>query len=616
MRTSSGAKQILFVALMQLIMWGCAENGHSGDASNVQFVQPGNQDKVADVIIIGAGISGLSAAIEAAERGLSVLVVDTASVFGGHAVLAAGVLNIPDTPFQESRGISDSAELAYADFVRWGEDVNEPWVEYYVSNARTDIYDWLTGLGIEFVALAKPAGNSVPRVHVPAGSGIVMISAIYRRALSQENIKFRWNTVAESLVVRDGQVVGINASDVRSGEALTYYASAIVVATGGFQSNIQRVLENWPSTLEKPTRILAGSGMHSQGSGLEMAQEVGATIDGLEKQWNYITGLPNPASPDGSRGLSFFPVPGKPRFDVWLNDDGLRFTNECASPKFNLPKVLQQPNQRYWSVFDSQNLPNMTISGPGWTAERLQSQIYENNELASVSQSLEGLALEMQIPLSVVKESIGRYNEALNTGEDKAFGRFDPRATTNDESCRSPRKIEVPPFYAVRLYPLARKSMGGIQIDLQTRILDTDGNPIAGLYAVGEVTGLAGINGTAALEGTFLGPSIVTGRVAGRSLGQHLSPEVRSVGLPLHTQERDSEWQGSSDCRVCHDLESETQRRRSGYEHFELAHQLVLTNNFPCQTCHSDFYTDDARQHSWKEQSRVKSCVICHSNGD
>jgi len=129
-----------------------------------------------DAIVVGSGIAGLSAAYEPAKGGAKVSDIDMASVFGGHAVMATGDLCLVATPFQEAQGIKDSPDLAYQDFMKWGDDANPEWVRYYVDHSRTEVYDWLTSLGVTFEKLVLPAGNSVKRTHRTKGRGISLVS--------------------------------------------------------------------------------------------------------------------------------------------------------------------------------------------------------------------------------------------------------------------------------------------------------------------------------------------------------------------------------------------------------------------------------------------------------
>src|SRR5262245_18891207 len=159
-----------------------------------------------DVIVVGAGISGLSAALDLARGGAKVTVIDMSSVFGGHAVMSQGSVSIEATPAQERAGIHDSPELAFQDFHRWGEDPATEWVRSYVDNSRHDIYDWLDELGVRFSEVVASSGNSVPREHQPVGRGIGLVTPIYRACLEMGNVDFVWNSKVEQLLTDNGRV--------------------------------------------------------------------------------------------------------------------------------------------------------------------------------------------------------------------------------------------------------------------------------------------------------------------------------------------------------------------------------------------------------------------------
>ena len=134
-----------------------------------------------DVVIIGAGIAGLTTALEAARGGAIVDVVDVASVFGGHAVVSEGGLALAGTPLQEKLGVKDSPDLAYEDIVHWGGDANTEWVRIYVDRSQRDIYAWMTDLGVSFDSLQLIPGNSVARFHLNPRRGYGLVEPIYCR---------------------------------------------------------------------------------------------------------------------------------------------------------------------------------------------------------------------------------------------------------------------------------------------------------------------------------------------------------------------------------------------------------------------------------------------------
>lgn len=363
--------------------------------SGCDGVAPTPGQRTADVIIIGAGIAGLSAALESARAGRSVLVIDMLSVYGGHSLLSTGGLSVVDTALQRKRGIVDSPDLAFADFMAWGEDSNEEWVRYYVDHSSEEIYDWLTDLGAEFTVAVQPPGNSVPRYHLIRGQGFGLMMPIYRAVLEEPGVQFRLNTRADELIRKNGRIVGVKATDLRTGETLEIFASAVLIATGGMQSDLDAVRANWRADLPEPEKLLAGSGWNSRGSGLDLARDAGAEIERLDHQWNFVTGIPDPRYPGQTRGLSVLQVP--PGGEVWVNTNGERFINECQSSRDSVPAVLAQPGDSHWVVFDSRGKKFFRVSGSGWTKERTERLIFASPDLVKTAPTLVDLAAEMRI---------------------------------------------------------------------------------------------------------------------------------------------------------------------------------------------------------------------------
>ena len=576
--------------------------------------KPAIENRDADVLIVGGGIAGLSAAQEIARGGGDVLVVDMSSVFGGHAVSAHGGLAIVGSPVQAAAGVEDSPDLAYNDFMNWGEDADEQWVRYYVDHAKTEIHDWAVDLGVEFDSLWHLAGNSVPRFHNVRGRGLGLVTPIYLSGL-RNRVRFEWNTRVEELVVEDGRVAGVRGTHLRSGTPREFRAPIVLIATGGFQSNIDRVQEHWNAEFAFPDRILAGSGWNSQGLGLDLARQVNAQFHRLDHQWNYVTGLPDPRYPDDNRGVNVLSYQS-----VRVNVEGERFVNECASAKEAFPALMRQPTGSYWAILDSKVREALIVSGSGWTEEKIETLIFGNPDLVKKASTVAQLAREAGIPEEALVATIARFNGLVDRGTDSDFGRFAP-SDDPPLPCQEVMRLDDPPFYALHLYPLARKSMGGIKIDIQGHVLDQEGRIIPGLYAAGEVAGFGGINGKAGLEGTFLGPSILTGRVSGRSAVNELrewgvigteSPPSREVVTSQTAPGSTQEGADSSACAVCHDLGVLVELARPGYWHFELAHRSVLQDGQQCINCHEDLFPFDDENHRVDPFRRAQSCKHCH----
>jgi len=567
----------------------------------------------ANVIVIGAGIAGLSTAIEAARNGHSVMVIDMASVFGGHSLVSGGGLAIINTAMQREKEIEDSIDLAFNDFVEWGDDVNLEWVRYYVKNSNEEIYEWLIGLGVEFTNFAQPPGNSVPRMHFVKERGLGLLRAVYKAALINNNISFKWNTRADELILHDGHVVGTKVTNIRTKQTDDLYGHSIMIATGGFQSNLEKVLENWRSDLTKLDRILAGSGWNSQGSGLKLATDAGANLERLNYMWNYIDGVPDPRHTSGDRGLRIL----NSTKAIWLSNEGNRFVNECQSYKVTLPAILEQPDQSHWMVFDDNGKKTINIAASGWTPEKVEAEIFSNEEILKSGKTLDELAEKISVSKETLNKSITHYNAMVDQGQDEDFGRFGPDAVFTAR-CKNISKIEKAPFYAVKRFPLARKSLGGIDIDIKGHALTPNAEIIPGLFAAGEASGFAGINGKAGLEGTFLGPSIVTGRVAGRTITSELS-EIAVVPLKKPDMPT-TEARASIDpampslkCNTCHNLSSMVSLKRPGYLHFESVHQRVMEKDLQCSSCHSEMLPYNPATHKIDPLTFVDTCQNCHS---
>ena len=477
-----------------------------------------------DVVVVGAGIAGLSATWELAQKGIDVAVIEMQPLYGGTATMSEGALCIVGTPEQANAGIIDSPQIAFKDFMTYGSDQSGSgpdveWVHYYANESRHEIYDWLIGLGIHFEknAVLMP-GNSVPRWHKVIGKGRGLVEPIYRACKQSSTVKFFYRHKALSLIRdKSGRITGIRAERLKDNVSIDYLAPVVILATGGFQGNMKMVQSYWPEKQPLPERILTGAGINATGSGHEIAQAIGARLVNMHYQWNYSTGLQSPTDSTGSRGLNAFS-----QQSIWVNKAGRRFVNESQDTKVTFPELIKQPGGTYWALFDSGARNSFFISG--WSRESIEEGLFNNqqsNQFVKSAPTISELAVAAGLPPQTLNETVGRWNDMVTSGKDIDFGRIG--------CCRTPwsnpTRIERAPFYAVPFYPLARKSMGGVSIDQSCRVLDVSGQPIPGLYAAGELTGLAGVNGKASLEGTFLGASIMTGRVAGRAAVAELADQ-------------------------------------------------------------------------------------------
>jgi succinate dehydrogenase/fumarate reductase flavoprotein subunit len=354
----------------------------------------------------------------------------------------------------------------------------------------------------------------------------------------------------------------------------------------------------WPENVRFPEGILAGSGLNSLGSGHRVAEKAGAALHYMDHQWNYATGLPDPRYPGAYRGLN-----ASNNSSIWVNAQGKRFANEVSSVKVEFAALVAQEPSRYWAIFDEKSKRQFAITGSDWADFKvLEEVIFENSHVMKSASTLEGLAKAAGLPERALVDTVARYNEMVKDGKDADFGRTVLPAT-----------IDTPPFYAATFFPLARKSMGGVLIDTDTRVLDKNGKPIEGLFAAGEVTGFGGINGKAGLEGTFLGPSIVTGRVAGRtilkSLGDRSPTTVEAKEAIVVPKAEAFE---SETCITCHDIETLVEESRPGYSHFQKAHTVVIEKSLSCSSCHAEMFPIDLDRHRIDRLRQIDTCQNCH----
>ena len=282
--------------------------------------------------------------------------------------------------------------LAEKDFLARGEDNDVRWVTAYVRDSREWLYDWLTELGVSFDDLVRPAGNSVPRLHLARGKGLGLVEPIYRACLRHTNIRFLWATVAEDLIVREGRITGVKVRDLRRRMRRDLHARHVIVATGGFQSNLKTVLEHWPSDLPRPTRLLAGAAHSATGSGHDLVRRVNGSVSRLDHQWNYVLGLPDPRDPRRTRGLAAFNFNG-----IWVNTEGKRFTQEFGDEKLGLRALLNQPGGTYWSVFDDKGKDGFSITVAGWeNLGEVRRLVYETPGVVATADSLDNLAAAIE----------------------------------------------------------------------------------------------------------------------------------------------------------------------------------------------------------------------------
>ncbi len=462
-----------------------------------------------DVAIVGAGGAGMAAGIEALHAGARAIAFEMAGEPGGASITSGGGCLIVDSPLQRARGIEDSPDLAFDDWMRWGgPSVDAVWARYYIEHSLNDLYLWAERLGVEWADMKPQEGNSVVRWTQPGGAGQELTSRLIEayRARGGEIVP---DTEITSIRIEGGRAAGLEGRDVETGDEVEIACRAVLVATGGFNSNLDMILDVRPDLARH--RIMEGSGRNANGSGHALVREAGGYLTHLGNIWLYVYATPDYRDPRGRRGLVFRGTPGY----IWVNQQGRRFHNEALSGAATAtPALLAQDPCHAWAILDAGMTGTMEVADPHYregskVSHARIAELFAESPFIANADTLDGLAEKIRVDEAAFLDTIARYNRALDDGleAEPEFGK--PLGAS--------KKFDTPPFSAVQLFPLARKNFGGVKTDLRCRVLDKHFEPIPGLYAAGELAGMAGghINGEAGLEGTMLGPAIFSGRVAG-----------------------------------------------------------------------------------------------------
>ena len=539
-----------------------------------------------DVAVIGGGLAGITAALELLDHDLKVVIIDRDSEqnFGGLATNSLGGMTLVNTPIQRLNGIHDSPETALRDwhsFARFSAHDSWPmkWAELYVNRSVDDIYNWLKPKGIRFFPIPHWVergefgdGNSLPRYHIVWGTGQHLMHTLINELVRHANasgLTCLFDHKVESLVLQDQRIAGVKGSAEKTGQAFEVDAPVVLVASGGINGDIDRVKREWDQSWGKPPQhILNGAHRYADGTLHDAVEQIDGKVTNLHQMWNYAAGIQHPQPRISAEGLSLIP----PKSALWLDATGKRFGPVPLVTGFDThlicKRIAQDPFGYSWQVMNWKiALKEIAVSGAeSNTAFRdrrifqLARDIFFGNHklleyLASecedvvVSDSLEELVEKMnklntsghrscagRVDLDTIRQSIERYDEQIDLGrefhnDDQLRRIAQVRKWRGDRSrtCKFEKILEQKsmPLVAFREFIVSRKSMGGIQTDLESRVLSCHGEPIPGLYAAGEAAGFGGggISGLKSLEGTFISNCILNARMATRSItNQPLTP--------------------------------------------------------------------------------------------
>lgn len=482
----------------------------------------------ADIIIVGAGGAGMTAAIAAKDLGKNVIIVESQAMVGGNSIRSTGGLNAAETSYQNENkfneeaglektlknakekyasnrdiqelvatvekqyeeykknpvGYFDSVELMELDTMVGGSGTNDfSLVKTLCENAKYAI-EWLSSKGINLTSVASFGGASVKRIHRPlndegkvASVGSFVIPKL-EKILTDNGINIVLNTTADKLIMKDGKVAGVHAVN-KDGVEIDFLGDAVILTTGGFGANLAMVESYKPELKGFMTTNAPGV----NGSGIKMAEEIGAATVDMDKIQIHPTVEANTSAliTEGLRGDGA----------ILVNANGERFVDEVGTRDKVSAAEIAQPGSFSWLIVDKKMLDASSVI-----------QGYVTKGYTKEGATYEDLANAIEVNAETFKKTMETWNGYVKEKKDPDFDRT---------SFAEP--LDTAPFYAIKVSAGIHHTMGGLKIDNLTHVLDKNGSIIDGLFAAGEVTG--GIHGSNRLGGNAVADFVVFGRIAG-----------------------------------------------------------------------------------------------------
>ena len=453
-----------------------------------------------DVVVVGGGLAGLSAAIGAADSGAKVVLLEKAGMTGGASAASGGEILAAGTSVQKDEGIEDSAQALVDYWLEKGEGgVNEEMISY-VGLKSPETIDWLIELGAD---LSMDTPTSMPwqdpkRCHKTAEGvasttgtgGGVGFTIPMTKAATEKGVEILYETPATSLIIDGKDVVGVEA-ETRHGGKVTVKARNVILATGGFDGNDEMMKEHMPLVIGR-----SNLGMLHNGDGHRMAQEAGANM--LYHPSCVVTlGMDY-----GATGLAMKDIYGE---YLYILPNGERFMDESEYWFMRSGNLIKNDTSSYWVIVDSNsNIENLDIA--------------IENETTFMGETLEELAANTGIDAETLNATVSRYNELCENGVDEDFGKTSANMEKLGIEGGNLNPIKDGPFYAINCALVSVSgSLGGPEINMDGQVIGSDGNVINGLYAAGEISNAQFYNIYYPCSGTSLQYCATMGRRAGEA---------------------------------------------------------------------------------------------------
>ncbi|MBC1521573.1 flavocytochrome c [Listeria aquatica] len=450
-------------------------------ASEASYTELSKLKKKYDIVIVGAGGAGMTAALEAKEKGMNPVIFEKMPVAGGNTSKASSGMNASETKFQKEQGIKDSNDLFYEETLAGGHGTNDKaMLRYFVDHSASAI-DWLDSKGIRLNNITITGGMNEKRTHRPEDGSAVgqyLVDGLLKN-VKEEQIPIFVNANVVDILEKDGQADGVKVRFNDTTEK-TVHSSAVVVTTGGFGASKEMIEKARPDLKNYVTTNQEGS----TGDGIKMIEKLGGTTVDMDQIQVHPTVQQDKSYLIGEA------VRGEGA--ILVDKDGKRFVNEMDTRDNVTAAINKLGDKSAYLIFDA------------GVKDRVKAiKQYEKMGVVKKADSVEALAKEIDMSGDTLEATVDTWNQAVKDKKDTAFN----RTTGMDHD------LSKAPFYAIKIGPGIHYTMGGVKINTNTEVLNKDGKPIPGLFAAGEVTG--GLHGENRIGGNSVAEIIIFGREAG-----------------------------------------------------------------------------------------------------